>query len=419
MGIITALKRAFYFPVASYFKLFAAIRLLTWHPRIIVITGSSGKTTTMHFLKSQLGERARYSEKANSAFGIPFDILGLKRKTLKLSEWPSLFLKAPLYAFHKAYKESLYVVEADCDRPGEGEFLASLLRPEVTIWLSLSRSHSVNFEEEKRVVEEVIAREFGQFIKYTASLVVINSDNDFISKEVRSKKEAKRIAKSSLLKYEVSKRETTFTFKNSVYSVPFFMPEETTYSLLALEKVMDYLKLPIDKTFSKLTLPPGRSATLKGIKDTTIIDSSYNASLESMRALLFAFEKYPAEKKWAVLGDMIEQGEYEKEEHERLALILEKVHLDRIIFVGPRVSKYTYPKLFEHPKKPNSIVHFDLPSDALSYVSKNIEGGETILFKGARFLEGIIEHLLADKSDSEKLCRREKAWEERRKKWGL
>lgn len=419
MGIISALKHAFYFPVASYFKFFAAVRLLTWHPRIIVITGSSGKTTTMHFIKSQLKEKARYSEKANSAYGIPFDILGLKRETLLLSEWPLLFLKAPLNAFKKPFKETLYIVEADCDRSGEGEFLAALLRPEVTIWLSSSRSHSANFEDEQGKVEEAIAKEFGRFLTHTTHLAIINSDNDFITKEIKNKKEVQKVSVKNLKSYKVSEKRTEFTIDGTTYSIPFLIPEETSYSIQAVELLMNYLQLPIDTNFSGFSLAPGRSTLFDGVKNTKIIDSSYNASPDSMKALLNLFDKYPAEKKWVVLGDMIEQGDYEKEEHEGLADIIQKLTLDKIILVGPRVSRYTYPKLLEHTKNPQSIVHFELPKDALSYISGNIQGGEAILFKGARFLEGIIEHLLEDKKDIEKLCRREKVWEERRKKWGL
>jgi hypothetical protein len=48
-----------------------------------------------------------------------------------------------------------------------------------------------------------------------------------------------------------------------------------------------------------------------------------------------------------------------------------------------------------------------------------LQGGETILFKGARFMEGVIENLLVDKKDAAKLVRREKIWEIRRKQWGF
>jgi hypothetical protein len=60
-----------------------------------------------------------------------------------------------------------------------------------------------------------------------------------------------------------------------------------------------------------------------------------------------------------------------------------------------------------------------LPKDGLDYILKAISGGEVMLFKGARFLEGIIEHLLENKEDVNKLVRREIAWQKRRREWGL
>lgn len=420
MGIITTLKRSFYFPVASYFKFFAAVRLLIWNPRVIVITGSSGKTTTMHLIRSQLGERASYSEKANSAFGVPFNILGLQRKTLLPIEWPALFLQAPLNAFKKPNKEKIYIVEADCDRPGEGEFLAELLRPEVTIWLSISRSHSANFENQKGEIEKVIAKEFGQFVKRTRSLVIVNADNKYIAETINNTKaKVIKLTQKNLTHYALRNNATDFTIDSKKYSVPFLLPQETFYSLTAIEELMKYLGLNEDGAFSSLSLPPGRSSVLKGIKNTTIIDSSYNANLESMGVILNLFEKYPSRKKWLVLGDMVEQGKYTKEEHEKLAKIVTGMLYEKVILVGPRMSEYVYPVLAKTSKNGKDVVGFEMPLDALTYLKNNINGDEAILFKGARFLEGIIEHLLENKDDVNKLCRREKVWQERREKWGL
>src|SRR3989344_7613412 len=169
---IDRLKKILYFPLASYFRFFARIRLKKWHPRIIVITGSSGKTTLLHLIESQLQTKALYSHHANSSYGIPFHILSLERKTLTVYEWIGLFFKTPFYAFKKSPREKLYVVEADCDRPGEGKFLAEFLRPEVTLWVSISKTHSMNFDELVttgifKTIEDAIAHEFGYFIEYT------------------------------------------------------------------------------------------------------------------------------------------------------------------------------------------------------------------------------------------------------------
>ena len=114
---------------------------------------------------------------------------------------------------------------------------------------------------------------------------------------------------------------------------------------------------------------------------------------------------------------MIELGTEEQKEHESLAWEITEIDLAKIILVGPRVTKYTYPKL--KPLVNIPIETFINPKEALDYLEDNIKGEEVLLFKGARFLEGIIEHLLENKDDIYKLCRREKVWVERRKKWGL
>ena len=135
--MLRSIKNFLYFPIARYFIFFAGIYLRRWNPTIVVVTGSSGKTTLLHLLESQIGRRARYSHKANSSFGIPFDVLGLSRKTLFKTEWFRLFLSAPVRAFRPRPQEKIYIVEADCDRPYEGKFLASFLKPDVVLWINV------------------------------------------------------------------------------------------------------------------------------------------------------------------------------------------------------------------------------------------------------------------------------------------
>src|SRR3989338_7061023 len=113
---------------------------------------------------------------------------------------------------------------------------------------------------------------------------------------------------------------------------------------------------------------------------------------------------------------MTEQGVYEQEEHERVARMVSSESFARVILVGPRMRAFALPILLESGKKVES---FDEPKDSLVYLQSAQRGGEFILFRGARFLEGIIEHLLADPRDAEKLCRREARWQARRRKWGL
>ncbi|MBI2613164.1 MAG: hypothetical protein HYW62_00080 [Candidatus Levybacteria bacterium] len=419
--MINAIKKLLYFPIAYYFRFWAQIQLNFWKPRIIVITGSSGKTTLLHLIESQIGEKAKYSHHANSSYGIPFDILGLSRKNLTPDEWIFLFFLAPFKAFKAVSEEKLYIVEADCDRPGEGEFLASLLKPEITLWISSSLTHSVNFDTLVKngcfsKVEEAIAYEFGYFLEYTKKIAIINGDSNLIKKQlVRTNTLIHPIFQISLKSYKIFQNRTEFIIDNKKYSINFIVPKEISYSIQMTNLLMKILDLSFDPNFTNLTLPTGRNSVFKGIKNTTIIDSTYNATPDGVKNILEMFGKYPSENKWMVLGDMIELGNEEKIEHEKLGRIISKMKLEKIILIGPRVSKYTAPIL---PISPTTQT-FLMPKDALEYILKNIKGSETILFKGARFLEGIIEHLLLNKSDTNNLVRREKAWQNRRRSFGL
>ena len=148
--IVAKFKKRFYFVVARYFRHFADKVYKRWNPRVIAVTGSAGKTTMLNLIEHEMGERAHYSHDANSAFGISFDLLGLKGIRGSKLRWLWLFIAAPIKSLVKRYKEKYYVVEIDGERPHEAEFLATWLKPEITVWVSIGRSHAAQFE---RVVE--------------------------------------------------------------------------------------------------------------------------------------------------------------------------------------------------------------------------------------------------------------------------
>jgi UDP-N-acetylmuramoyl-tripeptide--D-alanyl-D-alanine ligase len=422
--MINSLKKFFYFPAAWYFRFFAEIKLLRRRPRIVVVTGSNGKTTLLHMLEAQFGDRARYSHHANSSFGIPFDVLGLKRKSLLISEWPGLFLSAPMLAFFSNFKEKIYIVEADVDRPGEGKFLAEFLRPEVVLWVSTARTHGMNFEtlakKRSETVEEAIAFEFGYFLEYCRGLAVINGDLQLEMRQAsRTKADVVEIKKKdSLESYAVGDNKALFRINKEIYSFPALLPEEVFYSIMMCRQAVDYFGFEFDNKFSNFVLPPGRSSVFQGIKGITIVDSCYNANLSSMTAVLDMYSRLSGSNKWVVLGDMLEQGDGEREEHIKLANLLGKYKLEKIVLMGKRVKEFTYPLLVKNNPK-RKIESFLGPRETLDYLLENLQGGEIVLFKGARFMEGIIENLLLDKKEVVKLVRREEIWERRRKQWGL
>lgn len=418
------IKKTLYFPIASYFKFFATMRLRRWNPRVVVVTGSNGKTTLLHMLEAQLGAKAKVSHHANSAYGVSFDILDLHRKTLQQSEWISLFLNAPRNVFKPVPKENIYVVEADADRPDEGKFLASLLKPEVVLWISTSRTHSMNFDHlvaEKKfiTVEEAIAYEYGHFLENCTELSVIDGDSDLETAQISraSTTVTKITQKEYLQKYTVTKEGTSFTIQDKSYVFKGLLPEEIYLSIAMCKAAVTHLGLPFDAKFTHFHLPPGRGSLFSGKKDTVLIDSTYNGNLGSMKAMLSMFDAYPAQKKWVVLGDMKELGKEEQEEHECLAYVLNAMDVEHVILIGRAVEAYTLPLI----NKKIAAVGFSKAPEAATYLEKYIRGGEAILFKGSQsiYLEGLLEPLLQNKGDATKLPRQDIFWKSKRKKLGF
>jgi len=427
--IYAHIKGALYFHVAGYFRCFARIYLRRWHPSVIVVTGSSGKTTLLHLLAAAYGSRAVVSYNANSAFGIPFNLLGFERATYSKLEWLVYFALAPFRAYRKVATERIYIAEADAERPGEGEFLADLLRPDVAIWLSLEEAHGKNYDalvaggvlDRLAAVKKAMAHEFGFFLERTKKLSIVSADNAFIAAEAsRSPASISKVAATDILSYDLDSTDTRIETSKGSYAIPALIPREAAVSVVAAEQTLR--AIPAENTtlsFSSFTLPPGRSSVFKGIRGITLIDSSYNATIGGMKAMLALMQAYPAAgPKWLVLGDMIEQGQSERAEHTELAAYIPAVRPDRVILVGPRLRADTHQRLLEEMPA-DKVLSFLMPGEAWAYLDEHVTGGETILFKGARYLEGIVERMLADKDDAAQLCRRGRMWDTKRAAWGI
>lgn len=422
MSKIAKAKKRFYFVAAKYFRHFANMAFRRWHPRVIAVTGSAGKTTMLNLLEHEIGKKAHYSHDANSAFGVSFDILGLKGIRGSKIRWIWLLIAAPFRGLFHRHKEPFYVVEIDGERPHEAEFLAEWLKPEVTIWVSIGLSHAIQFE---KVVEEgkfeslseAITAEFANLPANTSKRVYIDADSELMAEATAGiKAKVIPIKKTLMKKYVVYPDSTDFTYGDTTFHFNHPEPKDISFALFVIQDLMKYLKLPFNPDFSNVKMAPGRSSYFKGKKGIDIVDSSYNAHMISVASILDMVKRMHAERKWLVIGDIVDQGSIESEEHQKLAKMIAEVKPDRVILVGRRTKEYTAPKLKELGV---SAVATTDPKKALSYLEKHITGKETLIFKGSQYLEWIIEKLLADPKDAKKLCRREKAAVARRKSWGL
>lgn len=427
-------KKKFYFIVASYFRFFANFAFRRWHPRVIAITGSVGKTTMLNLVECTLGDKAHYSHDANSAYGIAFDMVNLRGVTGSKLRWFYLFLAVPLKSLFYKHQEEFYVVEIDGERPHEAEFLASWLKPEVTLWISLGLSHAVQFEQQVKdglfsSLDKAITHEFAMLPQYTQKLVIIDGEVDLMNRALDSIKQ-KNLTKATVIKcskdavktYKVEPNHTSFLLQGTADSVSHEyefnrpMTKDIAIQLTMLETLVNYLKVKPRYDFSNLKLAPGRNSYFDGKNGLRIIDSSYNAHLISVKSILEMYKAMHVPHKWLVIGDIVDQGSIEGQEHAKLADEIIKVKPEQVILIGRRTKKYTAPIL----EKAGLNIYTTLdPREALKFLEQNLTGQETLLFKGSQYLEWLIEKLLKNPEEAKYLPRREKAAIKRRQKRGL
>lgn len=376
----------------------------------------------LHMVEFELGDRAHYSHDANSAFGIAFDLLGMDGVRGSKLRWIKLIFQAPFRALYYKRTGEFYIVEIDGERPRETEFLATWLKPEVTLWVSLGLSHAVQFEQEVKTgkfasLDEAIAHEFATLPANTAKEVYIDADNDLMRKATQGiKAKVIAVSRSQLQRYNVYPTRTDFVFEGASFHFAQPQPKDLAIQLLMLEKLVKYLEIPLKTDFSNMSVPPGRSSYFDGKNGLKIIDSSYNAHLISMESVLEMAKNLRAGHKWLIIGDIVDQGSLEGEEHQKLADLIAAVNPEMVILVGRRTKEYTAPRLRELGIETRTTLD---PHKALKFIEENTTGDETLIFKGSQYLEWIIEHLLKNPEDAAKLPRREKAAVKRREKRGL
>ena len=385
--------------VEPYFCLWSYIYLKRWRPTIIVITGSVGKTSLLHFLKDQMGDLADYSEKANTKIGLTLNLLDLKApQSGQRWRWLALPFQAPFKAFFNPVRETkFYLAEYDVANLLATYLFKIWLRPQICLWVSLSPAHLEFFDKKSKKTGyeafDILAKEFAKIVYSAHQQIFALASNKKMRRHLEGCATPINWLKDDLVGYDVNLRKTTFIFKDdTVFTFKQPMPLAMAQSLILAKALLRFLDIK-SKTAVKWLSPPGRNTLLKGYKGCYLIDSTYNAQLESVEATFKMFQhlKFKGDK-WLVCGDMIEQGKATIPFHRELARMILEIKPNRIFLIGSRIGEHTYPLL----KKDYPQIFWQPKIDAnfLDILKQEITGSEIILFKGAGFLDIIVEALL-------------------------
>ena len=307
---------------------------------VIAITGSVGKTSTKDIIYSVVSQKynaLKTQGNMNNHIGMPMTILGLRE--------------------HEALTN---VGTAHIGNLGSRE---NILKAKLEILEGLQQGGTA----------------------------VINNDNDLLHKWYLENKQYQIVTyginnDSSNMAENIEYNETGSKFvlkpDNEKIDVP-VGGEAFVYNSLAAISVGKLLNIPlaeIKEGIKKFELSKMRLDIQKTEQGYTIINDCYNANYDSMKSAIEYLKNIEGKRKIAVLGDMLELGEYSKELHEKVGLEVAKNKIDIVVTVGKEAENIA------RIAKDNGIEHvytFDNNKDATEKLKKIIAVDDVALIKAS------------------------------------
>ncbi|PIR69863.1 MAG: hypothetical protein COU47_00285 [Candidatus Niyogibacteria bacterium CG10_big_fil_rev_8_21_14_0_10_46_36] len=420
------------------------IRILAWEakkilqkysPEIIAVTGSVGKTSAKDAIFEVLKGRGgvRKSEKSyNSELGMPLTVIGKESAWYSFFGWASiLFAGLSLILFRdKAYPTTL-VMEAGADKPNDISGFITAAKPDIAVVTAIGE---VPVHVEFFSGPEAVAREKAKLLQPLTSTdtAVLNYDDAAVL-DMHEKTRAHVItfgfgedahvrAEHYHIMYakEGTKErpegiafKVAYKGKNIPVRIFGAFGKQQVYAALAAISVgiaRDMNLIDIVSSIQHYSAPPGRLKLIRGEKDSWILDDTYNASPHAMHAALEVLQDIPAERKIAVLGDMLELGKFTEHAHRAVARHLKGVSIlmtvgRRAAFIADEARKISF--------SPEHIFEFDRSVDAARILERELRQGDLVLIKGSQSMrmERAVEEIMAEPKKAEKLLvRQSKIW---------
>ena len=134
---------------------------------------------------------------------------------------------------------------------------------------------------------------------------------------------------------------------------------------------------------------------IKNSNNITIINDSYNASYESMKAALEYISKIEANKKIAVLGDVLELGDFSKQMHKKIGEEVVKNKIDVLITVGKEAENILN-KAIELGMDSKNVYHFENNEEASNLINQIAKENDIVLVKASNGMhfDEIVEKLV-------------------------
>ncbi len=348
--------------------------------RTVGLTGSVGKTTTKDMIAS---------------------VLGTKYNTLKTQGNFNNEIGLPLTVFRLTDEHEAAVLEMGMSGFGEIHRLARIAQHDTAVMTNIGMSHIEKLGSQEGILKAKL--EIIDFFDENNTLI-INGDDKFL-KTVIGKVKCKLVAfgvnnpdcdisahdveelGADGVRFKVNYNNEEYTVKVSQAGV------HNVYNALAAMSVGLHYDVPIDKIIYGLENfePTAMRMSIEKYGNVTVINDCYNASPASMEAGLKVLQSMGG-RKIAVLGDMLEMGDFAPKAHENVGKIAAELGVDMVITAGEN-ARYIAKGAEKNGVK--DVKAFDTTDSAKEYVGKIIKDGDVLLVKASRGMkfENIISEI--------------------------
>lgn len=275
-------------------------------PKIVGVTGSSGKTTVTNFL---------------------YQVLSIKNKVCLGSLNTKLGLSVNVV--NEMDEDCRYfIAEMGMDRAGELAETTKTFPPDIAVITTINHVHL-----EKLGSIEAIANAKAEILYglKKGGVAILNGENAQI----------KRIGREYINKGGKVIWYTSKTQDPAVILPKHLLGSHNIRNAVCVTAVCRQLEIAsddINRGLQELKLPKGRLNVIEGLNGSTVIDDTYNANPESSKYALEVLNNYKGRRKVAVLGDMLELGRLSVKDHREVGKLVDKLNIDVLICVGSKAK---------------------------------------------------------------------------------
>ena len=387
--------------------------------KLVGVVGSVGKTSTKAAIAKTLStsKRVLWQEgNYNVDITVPLVLFGQTQPSLfNVVAWTKIWLKNQ-QAIRRDYPYDVVVLELGTDAPGQIEQFA-YLQLDVAVVTAISPEHMEFFGTLDAVAEEELA------VLSFAKQTLINVDDTPAQYLAGHTYVGYGLNKGKHVNYYISDRsdkglkgqEITFNLvkKRRIAATISLLGDQGAKFALAAAATAELLgetNEDIKNGLAGIEAFAGRMRLFEGIKQSTLIDDTYNASPIAVKAALDVLCSMDAPQRIAVLGTMNELGAYSPDAHREVGSHCDSKKLDLVVTIGRDAKEFLAPVAKE---KGCEVHSFMSPYAAGEFVQKRLKKKAAVLAKGSQngvFAEETVKMLLKDKTHASDMVRQSSYW---------